>query len=61
MAITPTQFAKKTTQCETFVDSRVVRVLTAWAAASWSDAKRRVISSYREWIRGVRPRWDPFP
>ncbi|KAH8175864.1 NADH-ubiquinone oxidoreductase 14.8 kDa subunit [Sarocladium implicatum] len=36
MAITPTQFAKKTAQ-----------------SANWSDAKRRVLSSYREWIRGA--------
>ncbi|QPH01990.1 hypothetical protein C2857_006195 [Epichloe festucae Fl1] len=36
MAITPTQFAKKTTQ-----------------SASWPDAKRRVLSSYREWIRAA--------
>ncbi|KFH48163.1 NADH-ubiquinone oxidoreductase 14.8 kDa subunit-like protein [Hapsidospora chrysogenum ATCC 11550] len=36
MAITPTQFAKKTAQ-----------------SASWADAKRRVISSYREWIRAA--------
>ncbi|GAO19607.1 uncharacterized protein UV8b_03763 [Ustilaginoidea virens] len=36
MAITPTQFAKKTTQ-----------------SANWSDAKRRVLSSYREWIRAA--------
>ncbi|RDA95820.1 hypothetical protein CP533_5060 [Ophiocordyceps camponoti-saundersi (nom. inval.)] len=36
MAITPTQFAKKTAQ-----------------SASWADAKRRVVSSYREWIRGA--------
>lgn len=25
-----------------------------WIAANWSDAKRRVLSSYREWIRAVR-------
>ncbi|CEJ89267.1 Putative NADH-ubiquinone oxidoreductase B14 subunit [[Torrubiella] hemipterigena] len=36
MAITPTQFAKKTAQ-----------------SANWTDAKRRVLSSYREWIRGA--------
>ncbi|KAG5951276.1 hypothetical protein E4U53_003459 [Claviceps sorghi] len=36
MAITPTQFAKKTAQ-----------------SASWSDAKRRVLASYREWIRAA--------
>jgi len=36
MAITPTQFAKKTAQ-----------------SASCADAKRRVISSYREWIRAA--------
>ncbi|KAF4124134.1 NADH dehydrogenase (ubiquinone) 1 alpha subcomplex subunit 6 [Geosmithia morbida] len=36
MAITPTQFAKKTTQ-----------------SANWTEAKRRVISSYREWIRSA--------
>ncbi|KAG9254917.1 NADH-ubiquinone oxidoreductase 14.8 kDa subunit-like protein [Emericellopsis cladophorae] len=36
MAITPTQFAKKTTQ-----------------SANWGDAKRRVISSYREWMRAA--------
>ncbi|KAF4970189.1 hypothetical protein FSARC_2706 [Fusarium sarcochroum] len=36
MAITPTQFAKKTAQ-----------------SANWSDAKRRVLSSYREWIRAL--------
>ncbi|KAM0434440.1 hypothetical protein ACHAPT_003536 [Fusarium lateritium] len=36
MAITPTQFAKKTAQ-----------------SANWTDAKRRVLSSYREWIRAV--------
>jgi NADH dehydrogenase (ubiquinone) 1 alpha subcomplex subunit 6 len=36
MAITPTQFAKKTAQ-----------------SANWTDAKRRVISSYREWIRAA--------
>ncbi|KAF4975279.1 hypothetical protein FZEAL_7910 [Fusarium zealandicum] len=36
MAITPTQFAKKTVQ-----------------SANWSDAKRRVLSSYREWIRAI--------
>ncbi|KYK57840.1 NADH-ubiquinone oxidoreductase B14 subunit [Drechmeria coniospora] len=41
MAITPTQFAKKTAQ-----------------SASWADAKRRVLSSYREWIRAPLPR--PF-
>lgn len=36
MAITPTEFAKKTAQ-----------------SANWSDAKRRVLSSYREWIRAA--------
>ncbi|KFA63560.1 hypothetical protein S40285_00317 [Stachybotrys chlorohalonatus IBT 40285] len=36
MAITPTQFAKKTAQ-----------------STSWADAKRRVLSSYREWIRAA--------
>ncbi|KAK1250983.1 hypothetical protein MKX07_005538 [Trichoderma sp. CBMAI-0711] len=36
MAVTPTQFAKKTAQ-----------------STSWSDAKRRVLSSYREWIRAA--------
>ncbi|KAM3526159.1 hypothetical protein MY4038_006968 [Beauveria bassiana] len=36
MAITPTQFAKKTAQ-----------------SANWAEAKRRVLSSYREWIRGA--------
>lgn len=36
MAITPTEFAKKTVQ-----------------SANWSDAKRRVLSSYREWIRAA--------
>ncbi|KAI9166878.1 NADH-ubiquinone oxidoreductase 14.8 kDa subunit [Paramyrothecium foliicola] len=36
MAITPTQFAKKTAQ-----------------SASWADAKRRVLSSYREWLRAA--------
>ncbi|KAJ6446365.1 NADH-ubiquinone oxidoreductase B14 subunit [Purpureocillium lavendulum] len=36
MAITPTQFAKKTAQ-----------------SASWTDAKRRVLSSYREWMRAA--------
>ncbi|KAF4505367.1 hypothetical protein G6O67_007324 [Ophiocordyceps sinensis] len=36
MAITPTQFAKKTVQ-----------------SASWADAKRRVLYSYREWIRAA--------
>ncbi|KAF4585694.1 NADH-ubiquinone oxidoreductase 14.8 kDa subunit [Ophiocordyceps camponoti-floridani] len=36
MAITPTQFAKKTAQ-----------------SASWADAKRRVLWSYREWIRAA--------
>ncbi|KAJ3469018.1 hypothetical protein MRS44_003083 [Fusarium solani] len=37
MAITPTQFAKKTAQ-----------------SANWADAKRRVLSSYREWLRAIR-------
>ncbi|CAH0026794.1 unnamed protein product [Clonostachys rhizophaga] len=36
MAITPTQFAKKTAQ-----------------SANWGEAKRRVLASYREWIRAV--------
>ncbi|KAJ2975741.1 hypothetical protein NQ176_g5356 [Zarea fungicola] len=36
MAITPTQFAKKTAQ-----------------SANWTEAKRRVLSSYREWLRGA--------
>ncbi|OAA72282.1 NADH-ubiquinone oxidoreductase B14 subunit [Cordyceps fumosorosea ARSEF 2679] len=36
MAITPTQFAKKTAQ-----------------SANWAEAKRRVLSSYREWLRGA--------
>ncbi|PHH87608.1 hypothetical protein CDD83_8634 [Cordyceps sp. RAO-2017] len=36
MAITPTQFAKKTAQ-----------------SVSWADAKRRVLSSYREWMRAA--------
>ncbi|VUC28297.1 unnamed protein product, partial [Clonostachys rosea] len=36
MAITPTQFAKKTAQ-----------------SANWGEAKRRVLASYREWIRAA--------
>ncbi|ETS79945.1 NADH-ubiquinone oxidoreductase subunit A [Pestalotiopsis fici W106-1] len=36
MAVTPTQFAKKTAQ-----------------SANWADAKRRVLSAYREWIRAA--------
>ncbi|TLS22736.1 uncharacterized protein PpBr36_05889 [Pyricularia pennisetigena] len=36
MAITPTEFAKRTTQ-----------------SANWADAKRRVLSSYREWLRAA--------
>ncbi len=34
------------------------------AAANWTEAKRRVLSSYREWLRGVRftesPERDSF-
>ncbi|KAF7539302.1 hypothetical protein G7054_g2232 [Neopestalotiopsis clavispora] len=36
MAVTPTQFAKKTAQ-----------------SANWADAKRRVLSAYRDWIRAA--------
>ncbi|KAH8194186.1 hypothetical protein TruAng_011645 [Truncatella angustata] len=36
MAVTPTQFARKTAQ-----------------SANWNDAKRRVLASYREWIRAA--------
>ncbi|KAJ6780507.1 hypothetical protein PWT90_02983 [Aphanocladium album] len=36
MAVTPTQFAKKTAQ-----------------SANWTEAKRRVLASYREWLRGA--------
>ncbi|KAI5465800.1 hypothetical protein BGZ63DRAFT_114088 [Mariannaea sp. PMI_226] len=36
MAITPTEFAKKTAQ-----------------SANWNEAKRRVLASYREWIRAA--------
>ncbi|EJT72719.1 NADH-ubiquinone oxidoreductase 14.8 kDa subunit [Gaeumannomyces tritici R3-111a-1] len=36
MAITPTQFARKTTQ-----------------SANWPEAKRRVLASYREWLRAA--------
>ncbi|KAL8414753.1 hypothetical protein RB594_005826 [Gaeumannomyces avenae] len=37
MAITPTQFARKTTQ-----------------SANWPEAKRRVLASYREWLRAAQ-------
>lgn len=53
MAITPTQFAKKTAQCESSVSLMPTIMLTCRIAANWSDAKRRVLSSYREWIRAV--------
>ena len=57
MAITPTQFAKKTAQCENASHSSDATSTDPLpTAASWADAKRRVLSSYREWIRGVRPR-----
>lgn len=54
MAITPTQFAKKTAQCELCVFLMSTIMLTCLIAANWADAKRRVLSSYREWIRAVR-------
>ncbi|KHN95115.1 NADH-ubiquinone oxidoreductase B14 subunit [Metarhizium album ARSEF 1941] len=53
MAITPTQFAKKTAQCMLLAVTLITSVLTNSAAANWSDAKRRVLSSYREWIRAA--------
>ncbi|KAJ4304079.1 hypothetical protein N0V88_001689 [Collariella sp. IMI 366227] len=37
MAISPTQFA----------------VTTRQSAANWSDAKRRVLAAYRDWIRAA--------
>jgi hypothetical protein len=43
MAITPTQFAKKTVQ-----------------SVNSADATRRVLSSYREWIRAVSSSNDPL-
>lgn len=54
MAITPTQFAKKTAQCEIDRILRFLIISDLATAANWSEAKRRVLSSYREWIRGVR-------
>ena len=58
MAITPTQFAKKTTQCKYCIsfsrETDQPADIARQKAANWGDAKRRVISSYREWMRAVR-------
>ncbi|KAM0250208.1 hypothetical protein ACHAQJ_008701 [Trichoderma viride] len=54
MAITPTQFAKKTAQCEFEIRfDTLMKLISRQSATSWSDAKRRVLSSYREWMRGA--------
>lgn len=60
MAISPTQFAKKTAQCKSYARINHLTELIRQTATSWSDAKRRVLSSYREWIRGVRPPKSPL-
>jgi len=53
MVINPTHLAQRTRQCMSL--PMVMRFTKAYfAAVNWSDAKRRVLKSYREWIRAVR-------
>jgi hypothetical protein len=55
MVINPTYLAQRTRQCESALRGRGVpaRANCESVAVNWSDAKRRVLGSYREWIRSV--------
>lgn len=54
--INPTYLARNSRSCMLSVPSRVRRPgpNVVWTAANLDEAKRRVIGSYREWIRAVR-------
>jgi hypothetical protein len=58
MVINPTYLAQRTRQCE-FSPPRlriegVLKLMGGRLAINWNDAHRRVLKSYREWIRAVR-------
>jgi NADH dehydrogenase (ubiquinone) 1 alpha subcomplex subunit 6 len=55
MVINPTYLAQRTRQCGSLpADAYEIGRTDVPAAVNWADAKRRVLKSYREWIRAVR-------
>ncbi len=57
MVINATYLAHTTRSCESsarlFTKDGDWHGADRWAAASWADAKRRVLASYRQWLRAV--------
>ena len=55
MVINPTYLAQRTRQCIFPLLAERNWKANEWrVAVNWPDAKRRVLRSYREWIRSVR-------
>ncbi|KAL1642507.1 hypothetical protein SLS61_009658 [Didymella pomorum] len=55
MVINPTYLAQRTRSCTGHASSRHWKELSANAdtAVNWTDAKKRVIHSYRDWMRSA--------
>jgi hypothetical protein len=56
--LNPTLYATTTRTCKTQLTSGQVKLLTLSSAASWVDARSRVIRAYRRWLRAVS---EAFP
>lgn len=55
MVINPTYLARRTRSCtHPSIMGPQGRTLTGGTAVNWQDAQKRVIKSYREWLRAVR-------
>ena len=51
--LNPTLYATTTRSCKSQLTSIYAKILTFSSAASWADAKSRVIRAYRRWLRAV--------
>lgn len=56
MVINPTYLAQRTRSCKANTSTKhwEARIANESTAVNWNDAKRRVIHSYRDWVRSVR-------
>jgi hypothetical protein len=56
MVINPTYLAQRTRSCQsnTHTEHWTSTKANTGTAVNWTDAKKRVIHSYRDWLRSVR-------
>ena len=55
--INPTYLAQRTRSCMYYPSVFFANLADVFTAANWADAKRRVLHSYRDWLRAVCCSW----